>query len=442
MSGAQADYPRRAIVLGGYGLIGSACLRALADAGFDVTGVGRDETAALRMDATLNWVIRDIAQTSAEEWAQVFDGADVIVNASGALQDGARDSLKLIHETALERMAEALAQLPHQNTRFIQISAAGASPEASTAFFATKARGDAALMATPLDWIVLRPTLVLGRAAYGGTALLRAASVMPIIGARVFPEAPIQTVALEDLSSAVEQAAKRQIAPQTLADLTAPEVHTLADLTRALRQWHGLPPWRWHITPPKPLLSLTSKIADGLGWLGWRSPLRSTAMRVLKDGIKGDPSAWRAAGGAPCRPLAQTLTAHPATVQDRWFARLFLMLPVAVGTLSLFWLLSGLIGLIYSDVAINVLTSRGIATPLAMLAVIGGGVLDLLLGSAILLRRYARRACFGMIALSMGYLLAGTAFTPDIWADPLGPFVKVLPGMALALLTATLLEDR
>ena len=442
MKHVQADHPRRAIVLGGYGLIGSACLRALLDAGFEVTGVGRDPKAAMRFDGTINWDFHDIAQASAADWVKVFKGADVIVNASGALQDGARDSLALIHETALERMIAALAELPEQNTRFIQISAAGVSPDASTDFFATKARGDAALMASSLDWVVLRPTLVLGRAAYGGTALLRAASAMPLVGARVFPQTPVQTVALEDLSAAVLQAAQGHIASQTLADLTAPDVHTLEELSDQLRRWHGFSPWRWQVTLPAPILSLTGKIADGLGWLGWRSPLRSTALTVLKDGIAGDPSAWPAAGGKPCRSLEQTLAAHPATVQDRWFARLFLMLPLAIGTLSVFWLLSGLIGLFNADVAIEILTTRGIPAPLATIAVIGGGILDLILGGAVLLRRYARRACFGMIALSAGYLLAGTAFTPDIWGDPLGPFVKVLPGMALALLTATLLEDR
>ncbi len=442
MSGAQADRPRRAIVLGGYGLIGSACLRALAQAGFDVTGVGRDAQATARVHAPAKWDIRDIARTSAAEWRQVFASADVIVNASGALQDGARDSLAMIHETALINMVAALEMLPDQNTRFIQISAAGVSPDASTAFFATKAGGDNALMASALDWIVLRPTLVLGQAAYGGTALLRAASVVPYVGLRVSPDTPVQTVALDDLSGAVVQAAQGQIASRTLADLTAPQVHTLADLTDKLRHWHGLPAWRWRMNVPAPVLSLTSKIADALGWLGWRSPLRSTALTVLRDGISGDPAAWQAAGGTPCRSLHQTLAAHPATLQDCWFARLFLLLPVAIGTLSVFWLLSGLIGLSRADVAVEVLTTRGIATPLALFAVIGGGVLDLLLGVGILLRQHARRACFGMIALSAAYLAGGTLFTPDIWADPLGPFVKVLPGMVLALMTATLLEHR
>lgn len=52
---------RRAIVLGGYGLIGTACMRALADAGFAVPGIERSRRPALAADADAAWVIRDIA---------------------------------------------------------------------------------------------------------------------------------------------------------------------------------------------------------------------------------------------------------------------------------------------------------------------------------------------------------------------------------------------
>jgi uncharacterized protein YbjT (DUF2867 family)/uncharacterized membrane protein len=442
MTQTQAGRTPRAMVLGGYGLIGAACLRALSAAGFEVIGVGRDARAVVQIDVPATWLIRDIARTSAEEWVHDFKDIDVVVNASGALQSGARDSLELIHETAIEQMIAGLAQLPGQNTRFIQISAAGVSSDSSTAFFQTKARGDAHLMQSALDWIVLRPSLVLGRAAYGGTALLRAASAVPFIGLRVLPDTPVQTVALEDLSRAVVQCAKGDIPSRTLVDISAPEVHRFGDLTDRMRRWHGLPPWRAAFALPAPLVNLTSKIADGLGWLGWRFPLRSSALTVLKGGIKADPSAWLAVGGAPCRSLEETLAANPATVQDRWFARLFLLLPLAIATLSLFWLLSGLIGFIRLEQAMETLTSRGISTTFASIAVIGGGIFDILLGAAVLYRRTARAACFGMIALSAGYLSAGTFLTPDIWADPLGPFVKVLPGITLAALTATLLDDR
>ncbi len=436
---SQTKTPPRAIVLGGYGLIGSACLRALKSAGFAVTGVGRDSDAARRVDPDGDWLICDIAKATAADWARELADVDVVVNASGALQDGARDNLTAIHEGAIDALIEGIAD---QRTRFIQISAVGVSEDAPTAFMSTKARGDAALMASPLDWIILRPTLVLGRAAYGGTALLRAAAAMPVMGFQVLPDTPVQTVALDDVAAAVVQAAKGDIAPQTLADLTAPDVHSFAALTGKMRDWLGFVPWRHSTTVPQPLVKLTGKVADSLGWLGWRSPLRSTALNVLADGIKGDPTAWRTAGGAPCRSLDQTLRDMPATVQDRWFSRLFLLLPVGIATLSIFWLLSGIIGLLRADVALNVLTTRDIGEGLAVFSVYGGAMIDIALGATILFRRHARRACLGMVAVSLAYLSAGTVLTPDIWADPLGPFVKVLPGITLAAMVMALLDDR
>ncbi|WP_454623373.1 hypothetical protein [Brucella anthropi] len=45
------------------------------------------------------------------------------------------------------------------------------------------------------------------------------------------------------------------------------------------------------------MLKLVGKVADLLGWLGWRSPMRSTALQALAGGIQGDPSAWLETGG-------------------------------------------------------------------------------------------------------------------------------------------------
>ena len=61
---------------------------------------------------------------------------------------------------------------------------------------------------------------------------------------------------------------------------------------------------------------------------------------------------------------------------------------------------------------------------------------------AVLFRRWARVAAISMILVSLGYLTAGTALTPWLWLDPLGPFVKVIPGAMLAMLLIPLLENR
>lgn len=133
---------------------------------------------------------------------------------------------------------------------------------------------------------------------------------------------------------------------------------------------------------------------------------------------------------------------HPATAQDRTAARVYLALPLAIATLSLFWLLSGLIGLTQTPAAMQVLTDTGTSPTFAALSVLSGGFADLALGAAILIRRHTRKAALGMIALSLTYLFGAALLTPALYADPLGPMVKVLPGMTLAAFVALLTDDR
>lgn len=414
-------------------------MKALQRRGFAVTGVGRSKTAAARILPGIDWVFRDISDVSASDWKHLLEGADVVVNASGALQDGARDNLTAIHETAVRNICEALER---SDTRVVQISAAGVSEEAPTDFFRSKARGDALLMASALDWIVLRPVLVVGAQAYGGTALLRAAAAFPLIQAMIAPQAVIRTVGVDDLAAAVAEAAEGRLGSRFVADLTEDGEQTFAELTRTFRSWLGYPVWRYRLTLPDWTVGIAGKVADALGWLGWRSPLRTNALLSLQGGITGDPKPWKNRGGPPLKPLGETLESLPSTAQERSFARLYLVLPLAIGCLSLFWILSGAFGLISLGAAKAVLTDQGVSSALAATAVIGGSIIDLILGIGVLFRRWTRAACLGMVAVSFGYLGAGTLLTPHLWLDPLGVFVKVLPAVILALVVSLVLEER
>jgi len=60
----------------------------------------------------------------------------------------------------------------------------------------------------------------------------------------------------------------------------------------------------------------------------------------------------------------------------------------------------------------------------------------------VLYRPVLRFACFAAIVVSLGYLVGGTVLTPHLWADPLGVFVKVFPGIGLALAVASIAEER
>ncbi len=423
----------KAIVLGGYGLIGAAIMRHLAEAGFQVTGLGRSR-AATRPLHRFDWIIRDITDLSVSEWSEALSGVDLVINAAGALQDGARDNLRAIHVSMVDRLTQALPA----KTRMVQISAVGVSPEASTDFFRTKAEGDALVAARARDWVILRPALVLAPEAYGGTALLRAASSLPLILPDVLPEARIQTVHVDEVAATVVAAATGRIPHGGIIDLAEPDDHSFPDLCQAIRQWLGLPPARIRPSIPRPLLNALGKAADALGHLGWRSPLRTTALTALGDGVRADPSSQTIS----CRSLADTLAAMPATRQDRLFARMYLALPLAIGTLALFWLTSGLIGLVRAPSALETLADTSLAPGTQTALVVGGGLIDMALGMAILWRPLAKRAAAAMVALSFAYMAGSLIHTPALWADPLGPMLKVLPGTVLALLVALALEDR
>lgn len=61
---------------------------------------------------------------------------------------------------------------------------------------------------------------------------------------------------------------------------------------------------------------------------------------------------------------------------------------------------------------------------------------------AILIRPWARRACLGMVVLTLVYLASATILVPDLWFDPLGALLKAVPALMLALITRSLLTER
>ncbi|WP_299354623.1 SDR family oxidoreductase [uncultured Shimia sp.] len=426
---------KTALVLGASGLIGKACVSALAEAGFSVTGVSRTRPKSV----VCNWVQADLTRLDPKDFHDLLADTEVVVNAAGALQDGAEDSLEAIHVGMIQNL---VTTLEGRATRVVQISAAGVSEDADTAFFETKARGDAHLMQHHKSWVVLRPALVIGAEAYGGTALLRAYAGFPGVEWRLFDGVTIQTVALTDLANAVVLAATGQIAEGTLADLAEEEARSFLDVSRQIRDWQGFSGKRLPLSLSRWVLRLTGRAADGLGWLGWRSPLRSTALSVMQSGIAADRHSWRLAGGPPMMALEETLSKLPAHSQERWFARMYLLLPLSIAVLALFWIASGVIGVLQFTQAADILTSRGMGFELASLLVLGGAVVDVALGMLILIRRRARLAALGMLAVSIVYLLGSAILAPALWLDPLGPMVKVLPGMIAALIPVLFLEDR
>lgn len=432
----------RILVIGGYGLIGTPVVQHLLEAGHAVVALGRDVAPAARRQPDAQWVKADlVALTSADAWLPILRdaAADVIVNCAGALQAGARDDVDAVQAKSM--LALFAAAGPAGVTTIIQISATRANPTAETEFMRTKGVADAALQTSALNWVILRPGLVISPQAYGGTALLRALAAIPVVQPVAFGDSLIQTVAADAVAQAVVQVVAGQIAMRRIYDLVEDEPHTLRQVLGRLRAWHGLPETR-EVVVPQTIVIILARIADGLGWLGWRSPLRTTAISELSAGVRGDPTPWREQTGRSQASLQITLRRLPSTVQERWFAWLFLVKPLLIAVLAWFWVTTGLVALAEVDFATVVLTRHGLAGETARSIVVGGALIDVALGLAILWRAFTGHAALAMIGVTVLYLAGGTLIAPDLWSDPLGPLVKSVPAMLPAVALLALLRDR
>jgi uncharacterized protein YbjT (DUF2867 family) len=430
----------RILVLGGYGLIGGEIIRRLAQDGHDVVGLARNGATGRRLHPYTEWIEADLAHmTKPDDWRTALSGVGAVVNASGALQDGARDDLEKTQFLAIRALILACEAMGI--SRFVQISAPSAKPSARTAFYATKGRADEVLRQSRLDWTILKPGLVVGRTAYGGTALVRMLAAFPYVQPILLADAPVETVGVEDVAAATRTALLDPATIRRDFDLVANETLSLSEVVARYRAWLGFSPARALVHAPGFIGGALARLADLAGWLGWRSPMRTTAIEALKEGVIGDPRAWTAATGVTIAPLSEHLDRHPATAQDRLHARASLAFPILVATCAAFWIASGVIGLVRLDAAAAVLQQTAIA-PYAPVFVIAGAFADIAIGAALCVRGWMRPAAASSIFLCLGYLAAATVFTPFLWADPLGSLVKVFPAIALALATIATFPER
>ncbi|RDL51051.1 hypothetical protein BLJAPNOD_02180 [Ensifer sp. M14] len=424
------------LILGATGFIGSASLQRLLADGHIVTGLGRAVARARLRMPDAQWLTADLAtMRTPEDWQPLVQGYDVVVNCAGALQDGLADDVAATQETAMLALYAAAKDKP--SMRIVQISAPRDGAGAERAFLATKFRADDALAASSISHVILRPALVLGRNAHGGSALIRALAALPLAIPLVHAESRVETVALGDVTEAVSAAVANLMPDRSDLVLGHPERPTLAELVTLHRQWLGLRPASI-VSLPAPLAAPVGLLADIAGRLGWRSPLRSTALAVMAGGVSGEDSAHAA---VPFLSARQSLSSAPSGVQDLWFARLYLLKPLMIVGLSAFWLLSGLIPLLDLDAARQHflrLMGEGPATALTLLTCLA----DIVLGLAVLARPWAKRALFGMLVLTAAYLASATLVEPELWVDPLGPLVKVLPSILLTLATLAILDER
>jgi uncharacterized protein YbjT (DUF2867 family) len=432
------EYRLRILLIGASGFIGSSLAGRLQSDGHELTGVVRKRGPAAGGIGAARIIELDVARAAPDDWAALLRGIDAVVNTAGVLQDSPWESTHGVHATGAAALFEACERASVR--RVVHLSAIGVERGGVSEFSRSKLAGDEALMRRDLDWVILRPSVVLGRAAYGAGALFRGLAALPVLPVPG-ETGPLQIVHLDDLVNTIVFFL-RPDAPSRLAiEVAGRDRLAFAEVVVAFRRWLGWGPARL-VAMPRWAAGAMYRMGDAVGLLGWRAPMRSNAKREIVRGAVGDPAAWTRLTGIAPRSLHDALAAEPASVQERWFAQLYFLKPAVFGALALFWVVTGVVSLGPGwETGLDYMAAAG-ADSLAVPGVIIGALADIVIGAGIAIRRTARPALYGAVVVTLIYLVAGTIFLPSLWADPLAPFLKVLPILALSFVALAILEDR
>ena len=427
----------RVLIVGASGLIGSAVAGRLASQGHTVVAVTRRESRLGLIDAIA--VRMDVAHAAeVSDWLPLLRDVDAVVNCAGVLQDSPGDSTSGVHVRGVSALFHACETAGVR--RVIHLSAVGVDRETPTEFSRTKLAGDKALMECDLDWVILRPSVVVGQAAYGGSALFRGLAALPIQPVMTGTGA-LQIVHLDDVVDTIVFFLQSDSPSRQVLDVVGPRTWSFEEVVRLFRNWLRWAPARaWQV--PDSLAAISYKAGDLVSMLGWRPPIRSTARREIVRGAVGDPKPLAALDVRP-KDLEAALIAEPASVQERWFAQLYFLKPLLFVVLVLFWISTGLISLGPGwDHGMELMREGGVDEGMAALSVVAGALADIVIGLAVAYRPTSRWGLLAALTISVTYAIIGTILVPRLWSDPLGPMLKIWPIMVLHLVALGILEDR
>jgi uncharacterized protein YbjT (DUF2867 family) len=436
---------RKILVLGASGLIGRFVTDDLRLRGLQAFGVARQFSPSQRQNAfDLELPVMSMDAAALARLIRARE-IDVVVNCLGVLQDGPGSDTGAVHRDFVARLLAAIRD-SGRPVRLVQISIPGAANADHTAFSQTKREAERLIAASGAAYAILRPGFVVAPAAYGGSAMLRALAAFALQLPADEAATPFQPVAVEDIAATIAWLAARDIddaaTRAVIWDLMQPQPVTLSGVIEQFRWSFGTSRWP-RITLPAFLLDLGARLGDLANRLGWMPPMRSTAIAELRRGVTGDPSGWMAATGIVPKTIAQAVGGHAATIQDKWFARLFLVKALVIASLTVFWTVSGFIALFISfSAAAGMLSSHGIPPSLVGPMTVITNLMDISIGILIAFRRTCAAGLVAGIVASLGYMVGAAILTPDLWIEPLGALVKTGPAVVLMSVALLTLDNR
>lgn len=241
------------LLLGGSGFVGRAFCEQWLRAGAGTAAITvptRRMPHALPLQAMPGITVIEADVHDPAQLRHLLAGQQVVVNLIGVLQgDAAR--FDAVHAELPRKLAEACQDTGVR--RVVHISAIGASSEAPSQYLRSKAAGEAALHAAPLDLTILRPSVIFGDGDHFlnlFAGLQKHLPVLPLAGA----DARFQPVWVDDVACAIIKAVADPATIGHAYELAGPQEMSLAELAHLAGRIAG------HERPVLPLPAALARI--------------------------------------------------------------------------------------------------------------------------------------------------------------------------------------
>lgn len=410
----------RILICGADGFLGRHLARHLEAAGHAIVrGVHRPR---LPGDIAIDYA-RD---TDPAVWLPRLANVDAVINAVGILIETREQPFAALHAAAPIALFDACVLAGVD--RVLQVSALGADAP-GTSYLATKAAADAHLARLPLQWAVLRPSIIYGDDG-ASSRFFRGLATLPIIGLPGRGDQRLQPIHVDDLCACAQ--ALIAAPGRRIVELAGPRALTYRELLAGYRQALGLGRALW-LPIPTAAMGIAARVAEIFG------------SRVLSR----DTLAMLARGNTTVRDDAAALLGRPSRDPKDFIAperRAGLRaeavaawsLPLLRFALALIWLAGGLLPLTAFSVerSLELLVPLGLSGSAALAVLYFACGLDIVCG-LLTLARPGRGLWAGQALLVTGYSLILAWAMPAAWLHPFGPVVKNLLILAvLAMLFA------
>ena len=220
---------RLVTIYGGSGFVGRYIARRMAKQGWRVRVAVRrpNEAIFVRPYGVVGQVepvlcnIRDDASVRA-----VIQGADVVVNCVGILNETGKNRFDAVQHEGAERIARIAAE--QGIARMVHVSAIGADAQADSDYARSKALGEEGVLRHMPQAVILRPSIIFGpedQFFNRFASMSRLGPVLPVVGANT----RFQPVYVDDVAQAAVQGILGHAAPGVY-ELGGPDVNTFREL--------------------------------------------------------------------------------------------------------------------------------------------------------------------------------------------------------------------